>query len=57
MERCPVKRNMGKEEGRKRGKGDGISLYNYSVPQIRKHCVGWIMGRKEYSCNAGENVE
>ena len=57
MERCPVKRNMGKEEGRKRGKGNGISLYNYSVPQIRKHCVDWIMGRKEYSCNAGETVE
>ena len=57
MERCPVKRNTGKEEGRKRGKGDGISPYNYSVPQIGKRCVDWIMGRKEYSCNAGENVE
>ena len=57
MERSPVKRNTGKEEGRKRGKGDGISPYNYSVPQIRKRCVDWIMGRKEYSCNAGENVE
>ena len=36
---------------------NGILLNNYSVCQIRKCCIHWIMGRQESSCNAGKNVE
>ena len=34
-----------------------ITLYTYSIPQIRKCQGDWAMGRKESSDTAGEDVE
>ena len=46
-----------KKRWRRDRERNGILLNNYSVCQIRKCCIHWIMGRNESSCNADKNVE